>query len=132
MVQADAEMLITHGVEPKAKAPSCAECHNNTGHTPDGTGLLPMTALGYHTLPNAVKSCTLCHSKETFNWSSTHQEHRGEISCSSCHTKEPTGLVKAQSILCSSCHGLKSWQGTASHKKHVEKQVSCAKCHKFS
>ena len=64
MVQADAEMLITHGVEPKAKAPSCAECHNNTGHTPDGTGLLPMTALGYHTLPNAVKSCTLCHEQK--------------------------------------------------------------------
>lgn len=132
LVQADAEMLITHGVEPKAKAPSCVECHNNTGHTPDGTGLVPMTALGYHTLPNTVKSCTLCHDQENLNWTATHQQHEGEISCSSCHTKEPTGLVKAQNILCSSCHGLKSWKRAESHKKHVEKQISCAKCHKFS
>ena len=47
MVEADAEMLITHGVEPKTKAPTCVECHNNTGHTSDGSGMLPMTALGY-------------------------------------------------------------------------------------
>lgn len=131
MVQADAEMLITHGVEPKTKAPSCVECHNNTGHTPDDTGMLPMTSLGYHTLPNAVKSCTLCHDKKSLGWAATHQEHRGEFSCSSCHTKEPTGLVKDRSVLCSSCHSVKSWQGAGSHKKHVEKQVSCAKCHTF-
>ena len=131
MVEADAEMLITHGVDPKTKAPSCVECHNNTGHTPDGSGLVPMTALGYHTLPKAVQSCNLCHEQKSLSWAATHQQHRGEVSCSSCHTKEPTGLVKDQRILCSSCHGLKSW-GTEGHKKHVEKQVSCATCHTFS
>lgn len=129
MVQADAEMLITHGVEPKAKAPSCVECHNNTGHTADGIGVLPMTALGYHTLPKTVKSCTLCHEQKSLSWTATHDKHRSGISCSSCHTKEPTGLVKDKSILCSSCHSLKSWKGAESHKTHVEKRVSCAKCH---
>ena len=131
MVEADAEMLITHGVEPKTKAPSCVECHNNTGHTPDGVGLLPMTALGYHTLPSAVKSCTLCHEKKSFSWTATHQQHRSGISCSSCHTKEPTGLVKDKSLLCKSCHGLKSWSGTAGHKTHIKKKVTCATCHTF-
>lgn len=132
MVQADAEMLITHGVEPKAKAPSCTECHNNTGHTADGSGLLPMTSLGYHTVPNAVKSCTLCHEQKSLSWASTHDKHRSQISCSSCHTKEPAGLVKDKSILCSSCHSLKSWQGTESHKKHIEKKITCTKCHTFN
>jgi hypothetical protein len=132
LVQADAEMLITHGVEPKAKAPSCVECHNNLGTTPDGSGMVPFTSLGYHTVPSKVKSCTLCHEQKSLSWTATHQQHRGEVSCSSCHTKEPTGLVKEKSILCSSCHSLKAWTGTESHKKHVEKQVSCATCHKFS
>lgn len=130
-VEADAEMLITHGVEPKAKAPSCVECHNGTGHTADGSGMVPMDKLGYHTLPNAVKSCTLCHSKQSFSWTGTHQTHRSEISCSSCHTKEPTGLVQAQSTLCKSCHGLKSWSGSSTHMKHVSKNITCAKCHTF-
>ncbi|MDX9840300.1 MAG: hypothetical protein RBS95_02505 [Desulfobulbus sp.] len=132
MVLADAEMLITHGVEPKAQAPSCVECHDNTGRTADGTGMLPLTALGYHTLPKAVVSCTLCHEQKNLGWTATHQQHRGEVSCASCHTKEPTGLVKESRVLCSSCHSLKSWNGTELHKKHVEKQVSCATCHTFS
>lgn len=132
LVEADAEMLITHGVDPKAKAPSCLECHDNTGHTADGVGLLPLTALGYHTLPKAVLSCTLCHEQKSLGWTATHQQHRDEVSCSSCHTKEPTGLVRERSVLCSSCHSLKSWSGTELHKKHVEKQVSCATCHTFS
>jgi hypothetical protein len=132
LVQADAEMLITHGVDPKAKAPSCVECHDNTGHTADGAALLPLTALGYHTLPKAVLSCTLCHEQKNLGWTATHQQHRDEVSCSSCHTKEPTGLVRERSMLCSSCHSLKSWSGTEMHKKHVEKQVSCATCHTFS
>jgi hypothetical protein len=132
LVETDAEMLITHGVEPKAKAPSCIECHNNSGNTPDGTGMVPFTSLGYHAVPSAVKSCTLCHEKKSLSWASTHQKHRGEVSCSSCHSKEPTGLVKAQSTLCSSCHERKSWQGTESHKKHLEKNINCSTCHTFS
>ena len=131
LVQADAEMLITHGVDPKAKAPSCVECHDNTGHTADGAALLPLTALGYHTLPKAVLSCTLCHEQKNLGWTATHQQHRGEVSCASCHTGEPTGLAKERSLLCSSCHSLKSWSGTETHKKHVEKQVRCATCHTF-
>jgi len=131
-VEADAEMLITHGVEPKSKAPSCIECHNNTGNTPDGSGMVPFTSLGYHTLPNAVKSCTLCHESKSLGWATTHQKHRSAVSCSSCHTKEPSGLVQAQSILCSSCHDNKSWNGSATHKTHLAKKVECSKCHTFN
>ena len=132
MVLADAEMLITHGVEPKAQAPSCVECHDNTGHTADGVGMLPLTALGYHTLPKAVLSCTLCHEQKNLGWTATHQQHRDEVSCSSCHTREPTGLVRERSLQSSSSHSLKTWSGTETHKKHVEKQVRCATCHTFS
>ena len=132
LVKADAEMLITHGVEPKAKAPSCTECHNNLGTTPDATGMVPFTKLGYHTVPNTVKSCNLCHEQKSLSWATTHQRHRDKVSCSSCHTKEPTGLVNTKSILCSTCHESKSWLGRESHKKHLEKQVKCATCHTFN
>ena len=133
LVEADAEMLITHGVDPVEKAPACTSCHNNSGNTPDGSGLLPFTQLGYHEVPNAVASCTLCHERKSLSWSSTHSKHRSEgVSCSSCHTSEPTGLVKAQNVLCSSCHSNKSWN-SESHKKHfVEKHISCTTCHTFS
>ncbi|MDD2466428.1 MAG: hypothetical protein PHI97_20705 [Desulfobulbus sp.] len=132
LVPTDAEMLITHGVDPKSKAPTCTECHNNLGTTPDGTKMLPFTALGYHTLPAAVKSCTLCHERESLSWSALHQKHRGEISCASCHTKEPSGLVQAQSLLCSKCHERKSWKEQETHKKHLEKNIQCSRCHTFS
>jgi hypothetical protein len=132
LVPTDAEMLITHGVDPKSKAPTCTECHNNSGTTPDGTRMLPFTALGYHTVPAAVKSCTLCHEQESLSWAALHQKHRKEVSCASCHTKEPTGLVQAQTSLCSSCHERKSWERKESHKKHLEKNIQCSRCHTFS
>jgi hypothetical protein len=132
IIEADAEMLITHGVDPKEKAPSCAECHDNSGSTPDGTGLVPFDALGYHAVPAAVKSCTLCHERKSMQWESMHQSHRqDDISCVSCHTSEPTGFVKAQNVLCSSCHGSKSWKSEG-HKKHLDKGLECISCHTFS
>ncbi len=85
-VKADAEMLITHGVEPKAKAPSCTECHNNLGTTPDGVGMVPFTKLGYHTVPAGVKACTQCHEKKTLSWSAMHEKHRSKFACNTCHT----------------------------------------------
>lgn len=133
LVKAEAEMLITHGVDPKSKAPSCASCHDGSGSTPDGSGMLPFAQLGYHEVPAAVKNCNLCHEKKNLSWESMHSRHRNEnVSCSSCHTSEPTGLVKSKSQLCSSCHSNKSWQ-SESHKKHfVEKNIACASCHTFS
>lgn len=134
LVEADAEMLITHGVEPKEKAPSCTECHDNSGATPDGTGMVPFDALGYHQVPDAVRSCNLCHESRSMQWETMHQRHRqGDVSCSSCHTSEPTGLVQAQNILCSSCHENKSWRTDEGHKKHfIEKNIDCIRCHTFS
>ena len=132
LVEADAEMLITHGVEPKEKAPSCVECHDNSGKTPDGTGMLPLETLGYHNIASEVQSCTLCHERESLDWQSMHQEHRSEdISCASCHSGEPTGFIKAQRQLCSSCHQNKSWKEEG-HKKHLEKGLDCVSCHTFS
>lgn len=131
MVDADAEMLITHGVEPKENAPSCNECHNGTGKTPDGAGVLPFAQLGYHTMPDKVESCTLCHSSESMNWQSMHTMHKGEgLSCTDCHTTDPIGFIKPQSQLCSQCHEYKSWKHEG-HKKHIEKGVDCAGCHTF-
>ena len=129
MYQADAEMLITHGVDPKEKAPSCIECHNGSGSTPDGAGMVPFDALGYHSVPASVQSCTLCHERKSENWESMHNRHRSEISCSSCHTPEPAGIKPG---VCSSCHGNKSWKSEG-HKKHVvDKGYDCIRCHTFS
>jgi len=131
IVEADAEMLITHGVEPKENAPSCSECHSSNGSTPDGSGILPFEKLGYHKVPAAVKSCNLCHERKSQNWQSMHSGHRSDgISCSSCHSGEPTGFIQPQQQLCSSCHEGKSWRSEG-HKKHIEKRVQCAGCHTF-
>ncbi len=131
IIEADAEMLITHGVDPKEKAPKCNECHDNSGHTPDGSAILPFTALGFHNLPDSVKNCTLCHEKKRLSWEATHKVHREErIACTSCHTSEPTGLISKMGILCSSCHETKSWEDE-SHKKHLEKGLVCIDCHTF-
>lgn len=138
LVNVDAEMLITHGVDPKAKAPKCTECHNYSGTTPDGSLMVPFDKLGYHVWPAKVRACTLCHSAQTLSWESMHAKHAkdGEseggaaMVCTNCHTKEPTGLVKPQSDLCNDCHSLKTWQGASSHKEHVER-YQCSTCHKF-
>lgn len=133
LVEADAEMLITHGVDPKEKAPSCVECHDGSGSTPDGSGMLPFDQLGYHQVPEAVLSCTLCHESKTMGWEAMHQGHREDnVSCSSCHTPEPTGFIKEKSALCSSCHENKSWKTDEGHKKHYEKGLDCIDCHSFS
>lgn len=132
LVEADAEMLITHGVEPKEKAPTCVQCHDNSGSTPDGAGMLPFDALGYHQVPAKVRSCNLCHDQKSQQWASMHQTHRSKnISCASCHSNEPTGLIAPQNTLCSSCHSSKSWTSDA-HKKHISKGLECASCHTLS
>ncbi len=135
IVDADTEMLITHGVDPKDKAPSCGECHDFSGNTPDGTGMVPFTRLGYHEMPAKVESCTLCHEAKSLSWKKTHEKHTGSgdkaMACINCHTGEPTGLVEAESRLCSRCHERESWEGRESHKKHVKKGLKCATCHRF-
>jgi hypothetical protein len=85
LVNVDAEMLITHGVDPKTKAPTCAGCHNGTGHTPDGAGIVPFTKLGYHTLPAGVKACTQCHAAKKSDWKTMHALHRPLFGCTKCH-----------------------------------------------
>ena len=132
LVPVDAEMLITHGVDPKSKAPACSNCHNLSGTTADGGSyMVPFDKLGYHVWPAKVKACTLCHSAYNLSWEAMHDKHRDKIrNCTNCHTKEPTGLVKPQSDLCNDCHSLKTWSGASTHKKHVER-YDCTKCHKF-
>lgn len=132
LVEADAEMLITHGVDPKEKAPSCNECHDGSGDTPDGTGIIPFGRLGYHQIPESVHSCNLCHEPKNLKWEVMHTKHRQDnVSCTSCHTSEPTGFVQARNALCSSCHENKSWRSDEGHKKHFEKGLNCITCHTF-
>lgn len=146
VVVADAEMMITHGVEPKEMAPKCADCHDGSGSTPARRGILPFAALGYHEVPAAVSACTLCHEEEdmerddmdeeeNMNWVEMHEEHREEgITCTSCHTSEPTGLVDPQHTLCASCHERESWRDSQKlHEEHVvEESITCDSCHTFS
>ncbi len=138
MVRTNAEMLITHGVDPKSKAPACIECHAGTGKTVDGTKMIPFGKLGYQTWPAKVANCTLCHSAESASWESMHNKHAASnggsvmLACASCHTTEPTGLVKPTSDLCNDCHGSETWSSSQSlHKKHIGEGYQCVKCHKF-
>lgn len=138
-VTTDTYQLINHGVEPKSVAPTCTECHDYSGETPDGAKMIPFSELGYHTWPAAVKNCTLCHSQKNGSWEFVHgfSKHQagGEynIQCYYCHTNEPTGFVKSTSDLCNDCHGYESPDGFGSddHKKHIQKGYECKVCHTF-
>lgn len=131
IVEADAEMLITHGVDPKYKAAMCNDCHNDSGQTPDGEKMLPFEKLGYHNFAIKVQDCSLCHAPLSDNWKSMHKVHRNEdISCEACHSGEPSGYVSQLPELCSKCHENKDWNELA-HKIHIKKKVSCTQCHYF-
>jgi len=133
MVDAYAEMMITHGVEPSSNAPNCAECHDGSGQTPDNSKMLPFTALGYHQFPSN-NMCSLCHGSESMNWQDMHTKHVEDkgIDCASCHTAPPTGLTSNRSSLCASCHSYESESDPQKiHNKHVKKNISCTTCHTF-
>jgi len=141
LIEANAEMLIAHGVEPAAMAPRCSECHSDSGRTPDGDGLLPLAELGYHTWPDEVASCTLCHEPKRATFTAMHGKHArdgygGEswaLDCLSCHNDGPIGFVKATADLCNDCHGYKSPRQfrEEGHKKHIKKRIGCETCHTF-
>lgn len=141
LIEANAELLITHGVEPASMAPTCSECHSSSGITPDGTGMVPLGELGYHTWPDAVASCTLCHERKSASFQAMHNKHAkdgygGEswaLDCQSCHNAGPTGFVKPTSDLCNDCHGYKSPGnfGKEGHRKHIKKRYGCDTCHTF-
>lgn len=131
LVTVDAEMLITHGVDPITKAPACASCHATSGNTADGSLMVPFGQLGYHTWPAKVLGCSLCHTAKKLSFTNMHDKHRAPLrKCANCHTKEPTGLVKVTSDLCNDCHSLKTWSGASTHKTHVTR-YDCGQCHRF-
>jgi Cytochrome c bacterial/Putative metal-binding motif/Outer membrane cytochrome MtrC/MtrF-like, domains II/IV len=133
MVDAYAEMLITHGVEPTSNAPTCAECHDGSGQTPDDTKMLPFTTLGYHQFPSS-NMCSLCHDNKSMNWQDMHNKHVEDkkIDCASCHTAPPKELSSNRSSLCASCHNYESESDPQKiHKKHIKKNIACSTCHAF-
>jgi PKD repeat protein len=84
IVHTNAEMLITHGVDPKAKAPNCAACHASTGKS---DLMIPFAELGYHKFNANVESCTACHKTKTATFTSMHDKHvrNKKLSCTQCH-----------------------------------------------
>ncbi len=142
LVDANAEMLITHGVEPKSMAPTCTECHSSSGKTTDGTKMLPFGELGYQTFPAKVASCTLCHSQKTASFEAMHDRHAADgdgsaeswaLSCQSCHNAGPTGFTKPTSDLCNDCHSYHNPDnfGSSDHLRHVKRNIACTRCHTF-
>lgn len=79
-VQARADQLITHGVEPAESALQCADCHGGTR--------LNFTQLGYGLKSPQGSLCQSCHEHEANpGFTKIHDEHvRGEdLDCVSCH-----------------------------------------------
>jgi len=127
MTPVNAEMLITHGVEPKTMAPACAECHGTlNGHN---DLMVPFTSLGYHDVPTSAKGCTMCHSAKTATWESAHNTHRDKFKCWGCHSKTPKGLKSATSTLCKTCHSLQTASSQTVHYRHIPKGYACTTCH---
>ncbi|MEN8258165.1 MAG: hypothetical protein ABFS09_09930 [Thermodesulfobacteriota bacterium] len=152
MVEAEAEMLITHGVDQKSNAPSCNECHDYSGETPDGSKMVPFTELGLHTWPVKVKNCTLCHEEKNLSWQNMHAKHTDEMGkdCTGCHTTEPTGWIEpvTEQGLCDNCHSASmadkyfngGWKADERaqklHEEHAEEEhggmsTTCTDCHTF-
>ncbi|MCX5865371.1 MAG: hypothetical protein NTW42_09935 [Deltaproteobacteria bacterium] len=126
-VNANAEMLVTHGVEPKTMAPACATCHGTySGHN---NLMVPFTQLGYHTMPASAKGCTMCHSKKTAGWESMHNTHRSKFACTGCHSATPLGLKSPTSTLCKSCHSLETASSASVHARHLQQGKACTVCH---
>jgi len=126
-VNGNAEMLITHGVEPKTMAPNCAACHGTySGHN---NLMVPFTQLGYHTMPASAKACTMCHSVKTAGWESMHNTHRSKFACTGCHSATPTALKSPTSTLCKSCHSLQTANSQTVHYRHIPKGYACTTCH---
>ncbi len=152
MVDANAEMLISHGVDQKSNAPTCTECHDLDGATPDGTKMLNFGELGYHTWPAKIKNCTLCHHQEELSLERMHEKHAKEMgkNCVGCHTTEPTGWIEpvTENGLCNNCHDADKadkyfngqWEederAQKLHEEHAEEdhgmmETTCTDCHTF-
>jgi PKD repeat protein len=86
IVHTNAEMLITHGVEPTTSAPACASCHASTGKS---NLMIPFAELGYHKFLANVESCTRCHGQKTASFTKMHDKHVRDkkLNCTQCHTK---------------------------------------------
>jgi PKD repeat protein len=86
IVHTNAELLITHGVDPTSSAPSCASCHASTGKS---NLMIPFAELGYHKFLANVESCTKCHGQKTASFTTMHDKHVRDkkLSCTQCHTK---------------------------------------------
>ena len=129
MTPVNAEMLITHGVEPKTMAPKCAECHGTSTGTGHNNLMVPFTQLGYHQLPTSAKGCVMCHSKKSLGWQQYHDKHRSALKCWACHSATPVSLIKPTSDLCNDCHSLKTATSQAVHKAHLPQGKVCTTCH---
>ncbi len=141
MKPVEAEMLISHGVAPKASAKQCTTCHDLSGETPDTYGPVKYNALGYHVWPAKVKSCTLCHPSHTASWKDMHNRHAEGMgkSCKGCHTTEPTGWIEPPTPtgLCNNCHVGRTYTSAQDlHMRHAEAEhggmvTHCTDCHTF-
>ena len=81
-VNTRAEQLITHGVEPKENALTCAACHSTRTQ-------MDLRTLGYVLKGPQSQVCAQCHEqKNNSGFSSVHKKHVESegIDCSMCHT----------------------------------------------
>ncbi len=81
-VNASADQLITHGVEPKANALQCTACHGTTTR-------MNLKAMGYGLKDTKAVVCSQCHAdKKQPAFDRMHNNHVGnrDKDCSYCHT----------------------------------------------
>ena len=89
-VNARAEQLITHGVEPASNALTCNNCHN-------GGTQMDLSSMGYELKGPQSQVCTQCHENENNpGFNSVHKKHVADknYDCSNCHnfTRPERGL----------------------------------------
>jgi len=80
-VNARAEQLITHGVEPASNALECQDCH--------GGGQMDFQSMGYALKGPHSQVCTQCHeSEDNPGFNSVHDKHVKDkgYDCSRCHS----------------------------------------------
>jgi DmsE family decaheme c-type cytochrome len=115
----------------------CEGCHGpGAAHVAGGGDKTKIFIFKEHSAKEIDARCLTCHSSDSKHMNAINSEHaKSGVSCISCHSPHHAQtqeflLVKAQPVLCYSCHvEIKPAFAQPFHHKVEEGLMSCSDCH---